>query len=268
VLEVLIDRRAVTDEVDEEGRSALHYAAQEGQVNAVRLLLDKKYEYDKRDRRGSTPLHHAAVRGQTIVILELLRSGANPLLTDMFGIASRRITPENHIQLQVDQGRTVAFIVPLIFPNLASRSTLVYLHGTALHRAIENGHIRAVECFLDNSRELIELTDGKGQTPLHWAAKGSQSDILRLLLEKGANVHAVDDMHQTALHCVAAVGPAGKTILLVLGDSAEYEPQHSKDRAEHQGSHGKSVCLLLESELDVDVKDITGVTALHLAAHF
>ncbi|KAF8241555.1 ankyrin, partial [Wilcoxina mikolae CBS 423.85] len=66
VLEVLIDRRIVTDDIDAKGRSALHYAAKEGHVNAVQLLLDKGYECDKSDQNGLTPLHHAAVKGQRV----------------------------------------------------------------------------------------------------------------------------------------------------------------------------------------------------------
>jgi len=267
VLEVLIGKRIATNDVDEEGRTALHYAAKEGQVNAVRLLLGKGYECDKKDQKGSTPLHHAAVRGQTVVIAELLSSGANPSVRDIFGTASQNITSEKHIPHQVDGGQILTFCFPAI-PNLSSRSTLLYHHGTALHRAIEKGQMRAVECFLEKNRDLIELTDGKGQTLLHWAAKGSHYEIVRFLLEKGANVHAVDDMHQTALHCVAAVGPAGENSLRVLGGSAEHVPRLSKDRAEPQGSHEKTICILLESELDVDAKDITGSTALLLAAHF
>jgi len=259
-LEVLIDRRIVSDDVDEEGRTALHYGAKEGQVNAVRMLLNKGYECDKSDQSGSTPLHHAAVRGQTAVISELLRRGANPSVRDKFGTASRLITPE----IQVLRGQTLAFFAPI--PNIASRSTLIYHRGTALHRAIANGQMGAVKCFLDNSRDLIESTDDEGQTPLHWAAKGSQCDIVRFLLEKGANVQAVDNIHQTALHCVSAVGPTSRTLLQELVGSTEHELKISRDSTEHQGSHEKTVCLLLESKLDVDARDMTGSTALHIAA--
>lgn len=101
-------------------------------------------------------------------------------------------------------------------------------HGeTALHTAIQCGNIDLVKLFLnlganvnvqtrirrDNflqdrsligNRKRFELalkkTRGKGYTPLHMAASLGKTEIMRLLLHKGADVHACAFYNQTSAH--------------------------------------------------------------------
>eukprot|EP00386_Alphamonas_edax_P000930 GDKI01002790.1.p1 GENE.GDKI01002790.1~~GDKI01002790.1.p1 ORF type:complete len:120 (+),score=13.67 GDKI01002790.1:179-538(+) len=43
-------------------------------------------------------------------------------------------------------------------------------------------------------------------TPLHWAASSGCATICRLLIESGADVHALNRIHQTPLHSAAHKG--------------------------------------------------------------
>jgi ankyrin repeat protein len=52
----------------------------------------------------------------------------------------------------------------------------------------------------------INACDTDGRTPLHWAALGNYKSMLNLLVNKGANVHAVTKSYSTALHCAARAG--------------------------------------------------------------
>ena len=58
------------------GPSALHQAAREGDVEAVRALLGKGQDVDSRTEDGATPLHEAAIGGHVEVVELLLTSGA------------------------------------------------------------------------------------------------------------------------------------------------------------------------------------------------
>jgi uncharacterized protein len=58
--------------------TALHYAAERGQVDSARLLLDHGVPVDGKDDNGQTPLYIAAVCGRTAVIRLLLQRGADP----------------------------------------------------------------------------------------------------------------------------------------------------------------------------------------------
>ncbi|XP_046984024.1 uncharacterized protein LOC124554034 [Schistocerca americana] len=59
------------------GRTALHWAAVRGDVEAARLLVGAGAAVDARDDDGWTPLHHAAVNGHAEVAAELLVAGAD-----------------------------------------------------------------------------------------------------------------------------------------------------------------------------------------------
>jgi ankyrin repeat protein len=43
-------------------------------------------------------------------------------------------------------------------------------------------------------------------TPLHWAAREGGLDLVKLLLEKGANPNAVSELNETPLHVAAGKG--------------------------------------------------------------
>ena len=71
------------DELDEEGRAALHYAAWNGLDAPVAALLAAGAAPDVRSRdRGATPLHFAAGMAHPAALRLLLRGGADPRALD------------------------------------------------------------------------------------------------------------------------------------------------------------------------------------------
>eukprot|EP01097_Dermamoeba_algensis_P002017 TRINITY_DN17_c0_g1_i1.p1 TRINITY_DN17_c0_g1~~TRINITY_DN17_c0_g1_i1.p1 ORF type:complete len:482 (-),score=138.05 TRINITY_DN17_c0_g1_i1:183-1628(-) len=67
----------VTGELSERDQLALHYAAQKGHVEVVRILLQHGFDINKKAKNNNTPLHLAAQNGHSEVARVLLEQGAD-----------------------------------------------------------------------------------------------------------------------------------------------------------------------------------------------
>jgi hypothetical protein len=68
-----------------QGRTALHYAAAEGQGAVMHVLLDAGADVHSLDNGGQTALHIVAAQGHGTCVKMLLDAGADPTLTDSHG---------------------------------------------------------------------------------------------------------------------------------------------------------------------------------------
>ena len=93
--------------------------------------------------------------------------------------------------------------------------------------------IADVEAMLNQQPELVGATDEYEFTALHIVMTEGRFDVMQLLIDRGADVHAVNDKGLTPLHL------------------AQY---------------AEAVDLLVKAGADVNVRDEAGQTPLHLAA--
>lgn len=77
VLDLLLDAGAELEGADEKGFSALHAAAEVGNVAGIRYLLGKGAELQARTTLGFSPLHIACALGHLDAARELVRQGAD-----------------------------------------------------------------------------------------------------------------------------------------------------------------------------------------------
>jgi ankyrin repeat protein len=116
---------------------------------------------------------------------------------------------------------------------------------TALHHACARGHEAVVGLLLDAPGADIEGRDRLNMTPLLCAAVVRRLPVVRLLVERGANVLAVDEDGRTALH---------NTLYLTC------------KRDDDDGKAAAVAAHLLSVGVPVDARDARGCTALHWAA--
>lgn len=77
LLDLLFSRGAdVNSRNDHRGRTALHWAAESGQMKMAEALLARNPDINATDRDHKTPLHLAAQRGRTVMVQFLLAHGA------------------------------------------------------------------------------------------------------------------------------------------------------------------------------------------------
>ncbi len=93
---ILIKAGANLNARDKLGNTALHYATDRNQVDMAQLLLDVGAEVDPQNRNGMTPLMLAASRGNIEIVRALLAKGANPRQSDFTGRDAIGWVGQNH----------------------------------------------------------------------------------------------------------------------------------------------------------------------------
>lgn len=111
--------------VDDNSRSALHFAAALGNVDCVKLLVEAAADVNLQDREGYSPLHMAAGYMHTSAMVALLEAGADPQLKDNNG--------RDAVQL-VDNLRQG---MPLMASTVTRRIALEQVSGVLTDRVYE-----------------------------------------------------------------------------------------------------------------------------------
>lgn len=85
IIAILVKASAKLNVTDALGNTPLHLAADRGQTEAATLLLEVGAEVDPQNRDGMTPLMIAASRGNLELVRALLAKGASTAKTDYTG---------------------------------------------------------------------------------------------------------------------------------------------------------------------------------------
>ncbi|RYP71044.1 hypothetical protein DL769_004757 [Monosporascus sp. CRB-8-3] len=134
--------------------------------------------------------------------------------------------------------------------------------------AARNGHEAVVRLLLEKGAEL-ESRDKNGWTPLSWAAENGHETVIRLLLEKGAGLESKDSKGLTPLLWAAKKGHEAVVRLLIEKgaelESKDYSGGTPLSRAARFG-YETAVRLLLEKGAELESRDNDSWTPLSWAA--
>ena len=224
-----------------------------------RLKLNPLYSYAAQNWG-----YHAreALKEVIQLILDLLKSetkvsGCSQAMMAYEGCSSYSEVPKRMTQVHLVAyfGLNEAMAALLSGHDLNSKNN----YGrTPLSYAVENGHEAVVKLLLEKGADLESQDQYDGRTLLLWAAKNGHEAVVKLLLEKGAELESMDMDGWTLLLWAAKRGnKAAVKLLLEKGASLE-----SKDMKYGplwwavMNVHVAVVKLLLEKDgIDVDFKD-------------
>lgn len=85
MVEALLYYKAAVDPRDQFGNTPLHWAAQRGSTAVIQMLVDAKAAIDPQNKQGVTPLMMAAKAGNAPAVRLLLKNGADPHRADFTG---------------------------------------------------------------------------------------------------------------------------------------------------------------------------------------
>ena len=109
-----------------------------------------------------------------------------------------------------------------------------------LHKAVEQNRIEMVKWLIENGAE-VNAKNTKHRTPLHCASNLSLFEVVQYLIENGANVNAKDNGDFTPFH-----------------EATLFTTNRSKEILKY----------LLENGAQIDAKTKNGLTPLHYASHY
>jgi ankyrin repeat protein len=247
LVELLVENGAEIDPVDQQGVTPLSTAARNGHVPAVRLLLSKGALVDRPDHDGRTALHYASEKGSNDVVKLLLEGGADPNQPMKDGQTALQAAilagHEDIAAMLLEKGAD---------PNLHAPGTTPLLIAAAY-----NGHQRIVSLLLEEGAN-VDVTS-EGWTAMHHAAVNNHADIIPFLVRCGADVNRQNaESNQTPLQ-LAVEENAIDVVRALLENGADPDRTVTPlspplARAAREG-YLEIVKLLITFEADVNIQD-------------
>ena len=258
-------------------------AAANGDIALAQQSLKHGARIETQDERGATPLILAAKRSQDAMVKFLLEKGANLSAKDHSGwtplVHSARTGNLDMVALLLASKPDIADKNQALLAAAGSGPARIVIdaaqEGTSNAAREDSREVKTTKLLLANGAQ-IDARDENGDTPLIRAAGYGQTDIVRLLLDRAANVEATNQEGQSALAAAACV-----CAMATMNDTLEIEKMLLQRRSEigardKQGGFAllsaagwgrvHNVKLLLDHGADIETTDDDGNTALIIAS--
>jgi len=222
----------------------LMYAARQDARAAVRALIERGADVNLADPDGATALVIAIINANHDAAALLLEQGADPNIADTEAAMGPLYAAIDMHRLAIGHGR------PNPRPS-GERDEVDVVKLLLARGANPNARLKAP--IMQRHHTGGDAALGEGATPFMRAAKSGDVEVMRLLLEAGADATSTRPNQATALMFAAGLGwrdgsPAAPS----------YDQGSDKDAVE-------AIALCLDAGLDINATTTTGDTALHAA---
>ncbi|KAL7302491.1 hypothetical protein TKK_0005135 [Trichogramma kaykai] len=196
IIDMLINYRAMADQKELYGSqdTTLMMACNTGDIRIVRSILRGRPNIDAYNKWKQTALYLAAARGMKDIVTELMRWNPNPVINQealSYAIQGSSANHQEIVNILLDHGYSLDSL------NLNDHFENSRLIRT-VRDATKNGYSNVLRWLLMKGvHPDIYLYDQSGNRLVHYAVP--HPDCMRLLIEHGADVHALNNDGQSPM---------------------------------------------------------------------
>lgn len=194
MVRLLLDAGANPDTMEHNGQSILMSAADVGVFESVKLLVENGADVNGRDTSfGQTPLMFAARAGHPVIVDYLLKQDTDPNASTLIGETPQWVGPNSQ--------RGFGFGIGIIrggTPADRGRREPVPGGMTPLLYAARQGHTDIAKLLLDAGAD-IHKAEANNISPLLMAVETNSMETAHYLIAQGADVNSVDWYGRTPL---------------------------------------------------------------------
>ncbi|KAK1771148.1 ankyrin repeat-containing domain protein [Phialemonium atrogriseum] len=253
----------------------LHRGCLHHNIPAVQALLDlgARSGIAAVDGQGQLPLHSAVVGGSVEMVALLLADEQARQTT----INAKDHSGRTPLHLAA-AGGSLEIVTLLLAEDTALQATIIAKDNsgyTPLHSAVAGGFVEIMGLLLarDEAHHItVNTKDNNDRTPLHLAARFDRLQLMRALLDSGANPSLRDTQGRTPLHTLCdrselsrvsdlpAFDSNSNTALIRRLIAADPHETTSSSNTSATSATGPNIII------NIDSPDNDGNTPLHLAA--
>ncbi|XP_035313652.1 B-cell lymphoma 3 protein isoform X1 [Cricetulus griseus] len=240
---------ALATHADEDGDTPLHIAVvQNNKAVALRLVIlfqQGGRELDVHNNLRQTPLHLAVITALPDMVRLLVTAGASPMALDRHGQTAAHLACEHR------SPSCLQALLDSAAPGSVDLEARNYEGLTALHVAVNTGCQEAVLLLLERGADIDAVDIKSGRSPLIHAVENNSLSMVQLLLLRGANVNAQMYSGSSALHSASGRGllPLVRTLVRNGADSGL------------KNCHNDTPLMVARSRRGKGLSDLLGVTA-------
>lgn len=170
----------------------------------VNLLLDNGASINLTNKNGQTALHLACKDRNFLCTRLLLERGADPTILDVNGQTPLSVAVDESYGGQSNYGDIVGLVLRYSLSyviNLKDDEKLQEYHRNYyfLCESILNNDVLSVFGFLSQKTLMVDFLFVKGESPLHFAVLRNYPDIVKILIDRGADVNSNNYFHRRPL---------------------------------------------------------------------
>lgn len=188
--------------------TSIHDACQSGDEEAVVAWIAADPScVDRDDAHAWRPIFHASLWQHERIVRLLIDAGADVCAHEGYALHYAGEVPDNKtiVTLLIQNGALNAHVRPA---NDLARQFLA---------AIFLANLPRVQSLLTKHPHLVNEVDGRGDQPIHHAARNGDTEIVSCLLQFGAAVNATNPRGHTVLYCAGGHGHL-ETVRLLLAN--------------------------------------------------